>query len=116
MKRLFEVTWDDEFGEKWLTAENLMTLVKTSTCIGEDIKITIDDITQRENAADDAAVADTAGTEKCKVCNFKIRNLCHRNPPCKDVGAKGGGFVRVSDDDWCGEFRPEAVVMDPVEE
>ena len=50
------------------------------------------------------AEAKTKEKPKCKNCDFRLRNLCHRFPPKGDAGSRDG-FPRIKEDDWCGEHK-----------
>lgn len=45
MKRTFEIEWDDDLGPMWMNEGNLLVCLGTPHCIGEDVRLSIRDVT-----------------------------------------------------------------------
>lgn len=43
--------------------------------------------------------------EECGTCKYYLPNSCRRFPPVYQGFGNGFGFARVSEFEWCGEYK-----------
>lgn len=67
MKKIFEIEWDDELGEDWISRENLLSLIYSPVVVGGNIPLRVTDITAQSNRFACAILDDTclACSENC---------------------------------------------------
>lgn len=124
MKRVFELSWADEMGKKWMNKDNLEKLLRTDGFVDPRIQFEVEDITDKKTDAAEEEVPEpeekpkTAEpvkpaepaeqvAEKDGPCRFKIGSKCHRFPPTVilTTGQKQYLNPGVTDNCRCGEYK-----------
>ena len=45
MKKIFEIEWPDEYGDKWLDHNNVLSLLTSNTSVSEKHSLSVRDVT-----------------------------------------------------------------------